>query len=92
MAEWLREERRKTLGDWVSFCLGCGHAQRYFAESETALPAACPACAGPMRSRCPSCGARFSSVFAIECELCGGALRPPEQLGIPIRKASRGGR
>ena len=33
-SDWLREERRKTLGDWVSFCLACGHAQRYFEELE----------------------------------------------------------
>ncbi len=38
-SDWLREERRKTLGDWVAFCLGCGHVQRYFAEDEEALEA-----------------------------------------------------
>ena len=27
---WLQEERRRTLGDWVALCLGCGHVQRYF--------------------------------------------------------------
>ena len=42
-SDWLREERRKTLGDWVSFCLDCGFAQRYFDESEGDLPQACPA-------------------------------------------------
>jgi ribosomal protein S27E len=85
-SDWLREERRKTLGDWVSFCLACGHAQRYFEELETELPAVCPACGGEMRARCPGCGARFSSVFAVECEACGGALRPAEAFGGPIRK------
>ena len=85
-SDWLREERRKTLGDWVAFCLGCGHAQRYFAASEGELPAACPHCDGEMRSRCPACGARFSSVFAVECEACGGRLRPPLPFGISIRK------
>jgi hypothetical protein len=88
-SDWLREERRKTLGDWVSFCLVCGHAQRYFEESEADLPSACPACSGDMRSRCPSCSARFSSVFAVECEGCGGLLRPAEAFGGPIRKPSR---
>ena len=29
---WLQEERRKTLGDWVAFCLRCGFVQRYFEE------------------------------------------------------------
>jgi predicted RNA-binding Zn-ribbon protein involved in translation (DUF1610 family) len=85
-SEWLREERRKTLGDWVAFCLACGHAQRYFEENEPELPAACPACGGEMRSRCEACEARFSSVFAVECEACGAELRPREAFGGPIRK------
>jgi len=85
-ADWLREERRKVLGDWVAVCLGCGFAQRYFEESEGRLPAACPQCGGELRSRCPSCDAPFSSAFAVECEACGGALRPPELLGVRIRK------
>jgi ribosomal protein S27E len=85
-SDWLREERRKTLGDWVAFCLRCGHTQRYFEEFETELPSTCPACGGEMRSRCPACEARFSSAFAVECEACGAALRPPEAFGGPIRK------
>ena len=88
-SDWLREERRKTLGDWVAFCVACGHAQRYFEEWESELPAACPACGGELRSQCPSCGARFSSAFAVGCEACGGALRPFEAFGGPIRKADR---
>jgi hypothetical protein len=88
-SDWLREERRKTLGDWVSFCLNCGFAQRYFDESERELPATCPQCAGEMRSRCPECDARFSSVFAVECEACGAELRPFEAFGTPIRKPGR---
>jgi predicted nucleic acid-binding Zn ribbon protein len=87
-SDWLREERRKTLGDWVAFCLGCGFVQRYFAEFEDELPRACPQCSGDMRSRCPACGARFSSAFAVDCESCGAALRPPETFGISIRKTS----
>ena len=85
-SDWLREERRKTLGDWVAVCVHCGHAQRYFEESETELPEACPQCGGELRSRCPACSARFSSAFAVECEACGGELRPPEHLGLPIRR------
>jgi hypothetical protein len=80
-ADWLREERRKTLGDWVAFCLDCGFVQRYFE-----LPSACPQCSGELRGRCPACDARFSSAFAVECEACGAALRPREQFGVPIRK------
>jgi ribosomal protein S27E len=86
---WLQEERRKTLGDWVAVCLGCGFAQRYFDESEPELPKACPQCGGEMRSRCPECNARFSSAFDVDCEECGAQLRPPEQFGVPIRKTKR---
>ena len=85
-SDWLREERRKTLGDWVAVCLACGHAQRYFEENEPELPKACPACGGEMRQRCPECAARFSSVFAVQCEACGAELRAPEQFGTPIRR------
>jgi predicted RNA-binding Zn-ribbon protein involved in translation (DUF1610 family) len=88
-SDWLREERRKTLGDWVAFCLACGHAQRYFEENEAELPQACPACGGEMRWRCEACGGRFSSVFAVECESCGAALRQREAFGGPIRRSGR---
>jgi ribosomal protein S27E len=88
-SDWLREERRKTLGDWVAVCLECGHAQRYFDEFESELPAACPQCAGELRHRCPACHARFSSAFAVVCETCGEGLRPAELYGVPIRKTAR---
>ena len=87
--KWLQEERRKTLGDWVAFCLDCGFTQRYFEEWEDALPSACPQCAGEMRWRCPDCSARFSSAFAVECESCAGPLRPDEQFGVRIRKPGK---
>ncbi len=48
-SDWLREERRKVLGDWVAVCLGCGFALRYFEESEDELPAECPQCGGELR-------------------------------------------
>jgi rRNA maturation endonuclease Nob1 len=85
-ADWLREERRKTLGDWVAVCVGCGHAQRYFAASEPELAAACPQCGDELRRRCPACGARFSSVFAVECEACGSPIRSADVRGVSIRK------
>jgi ribosomal protein S27E len=88
-SDWLREERRKTLGDWVAFCRGCGFAQRYFDGSESELPRECPDCGGEMRSRCPECDARFSSAFGVECEACGAELRPPVAFGSPIRKPGR---
>ena len=88
-ADWLREERRKTLGDWVAFCLGCGFVQRYFEEFEDELRRECPQCGGELRARCPACDARFSSAFAVECEACGDELRPAEQFGVPIRRPSK---
>jgi predicted RNA-binding Zn-ribbon protein involved in translation (DUF1610 family) len=90
-ADWLREERRKVLGDWAAVCLGCGSAQRWFEEFESELPERCPACGGAMLHRCPACDAPFSSVFAVECEQCAAQLRPAELLGVPIRrKETRG--
>ena len=85
-SDWLREERRKTLGDWVAVCLRCGFAQRYFEENEPEVPRACPQCAGEMRWRCQSCGARFTSAFTVECEACGGEIRSRELFGTRIRK------
>lgn len=88
-SEWLREERRNTLGHWSAFCVQCGHAQRYFEEFETELPPRCPECGGELRSRCPACGAAFASAFAVDCEECGSELRPRELFGGPIRRAGR---
>jgi predicted RNA-binding Zn-ribbon protein involved in translation (DUF1610 family) len=88
-SDWLREERRKTLGDWVAFCISCGHIQRYFEESEHEVAHVCPQCGDEVRSSCPSCGARFASAFTVECEECGTAVRPTEQFGTAIRKPGR---
>ncbi|MDQ3866109.1 MAG: hypothetical protein M3304_04685 [Actinomycetota bacterium] len=88
-SDWLREERRRTLGDWVAFCLACGHAQRYFAERERELAERCPQCGGELRSRCLDCGARVSSMFAVECEECAGELRPSMLFGSAIRRPGR---
>jgi predicted nucleic acid-binding Zn ribbon protein len=86
---WIQEERRKTLGDWVAFCLACGHTQRYFPESEDELPAECPTCGGALRHRCPACNAPIPSAFAVECEECGAEVRARELFGTPIRKPGR---
>jgi rRNA maturation endonuclease Nob1 len=85
-SDWLREERRKVLGDWVALCLACGHAQRYFEDWEAQLPDTCPTCGGELRSGCPGCGARFSSAFAVDCEACGGELRSRELFGVKIHR------
>jgi DNA-directed RNA polymerase subunit RPC12/RpoP len=87
-SDWLRDERRKVLGDWAAFCLACGAAQRWFEKFEAELPATCPACGGELLHRCHACNAPFSSAFAVECEGCGGKLRDPELFGGPIRRAT----
>jgi hypothetical protein len=86
---WIQEERRKTLGDWVAFCLTCGHVQRYFLEHEAELPDVCPQCGGPLRHRCPACSAPIASAFAVWCEECDSELRPQELHGTTIRRAGR---
>ena len=88
-ADWLKQERRRTLGDWVSFCPACGHALRYFEGDEADLPEACPTCGKAMVGRCPACGARIASVFAVDCEGCGAALREPTGFGVSIRRKPR---
>jgi ribosomal protein S27E len=88
-SDWLREERRRTLGDWAAFCPGCGHVQRYFAEDEAELLAVCPTCGGELRVRCPACGARIASAFAVACEECEADLRPAEFFGGLIRRPGR---
>jgi rRNA maturation endonuclease Nob1 len=86
-SDWLREERRRVLGDWVAVCLACGAARRWFEELESELPDACPVCGGELLRRCKGCGAPFSSAFAVDCESCGAPLRPNELFGLPIRRA-----
>jgi DNA-directed RNA polymerase subunit RPC12/RpoP len=86
-ADWLREERRKVLGDWAAFCVDCGAVRRWFEESEAELPARCGQCGGAILHRCPACGEPFSSAFAVECEACGAPLRGAELFGTRIRKA-----
>jgi hypothetical protein len=86
---WIQEERRKALGDWVAFCLRCGFTQRYFLEYEDGLPRACPQCGGELRHRCPACDAPIPSAFAVECEECGKPVRNSELFGTPIRKPGR---
>jgi predicted RNA-binding Zn-ribbon protein involved in translation (DUF1610 family) len=85
-SEWLREERRKVLGDWVAFCLACGHSQRWFEEFEAEVSEECPQCGGQMLRRCRACRAPFSSMFAVDCESCGEPLRDPELFGTKIRR------
>jgi predicted nucleic acid-binding Zn ribbon protein len=87
-SDWLREERRKVLGDWVAFCLTCGAVQRWFEEFEDEVPRECAQCGGEMLRRCPSCAAPFSSAFATTCEECDAELRANELFGAKIRRDS----
>ena len=85
-SDWLREERRKVLGDWTSICLRCGAARRWFEEFESDVPSECASCGGEVIHRCPSCSAPISSTFAVDCESCGTRMREPELFGVPIRR------
>jgi predicted nucleic acid-binding Zn ribbon protein len=86
-SDWLREERRKVLGQWAAVCLRCGAARRWFEEFEGDVPAECPECGGEMLRRCPACDAPFSSAFAVDCEECRVPLRAAELFGSPIRRS-----
>ena len=85
-ADWLREERRKVLGDWAAFCVSCGAVRRWFEDFEAEVPAECAQCGGELLRRCRSCNAPFSSAFAVDCEECGAPLRSAELFGTRIRK------
>jgi len=86
---WIQEERRKTLGDWVAFCLRCGHTLRYFLDDEAELPVGCPQCGSELRNRCPSCNAPIASAFAVECEECDEPVRSSELFGVQIRRLGK---
>jgi hypothetical protein len=78
-ASWLKEERRKTLGDWVAVCVDCGFAVRYVDERESELPAACPQCAGELR------GLRRPVLVGVLGRVRG--LRRPAQAPRALRNA-----
>jgi DNA-directed RNA polymerase subunit RPC12/RpoP len=90
-SDWLREERRKVLGDWVALCVRCGAARRWFEEFEAELPDECPQCGGELLRRCKACGAPFSTIAIVRCGECGERLRPDELFGSRITRASRRG-
>jgi DNA-directed RNA polymerase subunit RPC12/RpoP len=88
-SDWLREERRRVLGDWVAFCLRCGAARRWFEQFEGEMPDECPQCGGVLLRRCPSCDAPFSSIAVVDCEACGKPVRADELFGSPIARSRR---
>jgi len=85
-SDWLREERRKVLGDWAAFCVECGAVRRWFEDFEEELGDECAQCGGVMLRRCQTCNEPFASAFAVNCESCGAALRDPELFGTKIRR------
>jgi rRNA maturation endonuclease Nob1 len=85
-ADWLREERRKVLGDWVAVCVDCGAARRWFEAFEAEVPDTCAQCGGTVARRCPACGAPFSTLAVVDCESCGKPVRADELFGSPIRR------
>lgn len=86
-SDWLREERRKVLGQWVAVCVDCGGGRRWFEEFEDQVDVTCTACGGAMLRRCPHCNEPFSSLFAVDCEECAKPMRAATtKIGIPIRK------
>jgi predicted RNA-binding Zn-ribbon protein involved in translation (DUF1610 family) len=88
-SDWLREERRKVLGDWVAFCLTCGAARRWFEEFEAEVSSTCAQCGGVMLRRCPHCDAPFSSIAVVDCEECGERVRADALFGSKIRRERR---
>ena len=83
---WIQEERRRTLGDWVALCPSCGHVARYFEEHEDERPTDVPAVRDGARRALPRLRRRLPSAFQVECEECGAPLRPNELFGGPIRR------
>ena len=86
---WIQEERRKTLGDWVAFCIGCGFTLRYFVELESRDPGDVP----ELRERGapPLPGLRRSVPVGVPRRVRGvrGAGATAELFGGPIRKAGK---
>lgn len=80
--------RNTELGDRACFCAGCGWARRYY-PGVVEPPPACPACAGAIVRACASCGEDILSIVAVECDVCGEALRDPEVNGVRIHRPKR---
>ena len=87
---WLHEERRRTLGDWVALCLGCGHVQRYFEETESGAARDVPA----MRPPAPATAVRRAAHGSrppsrSSARSAARRLRADEAFGSRIREAGR---
>lgn len=80
--------RNTELGDRACFCVSCGWARRYY-PGVVEAPTTCPSCADTVVSACPSCDEDILSVMAVDCDLCGVALREPLANGVRIRRPRR---
>ena len=88
-SDWLREERRKVLGDWTAICLRCGAARRWFEEFEAEIPTECPQLR--RRDAPPLPGLRRAVLLDVRGRLRGvrRAAARAELFGVPIRKPDR---
>src|SRR4029077_7998897 len=91
-SDWLREERRKVLGDWVAVCLRCGAGRRWFEQFESEVPDACPECGGELlrRGRARAARAGWGGAVPRRCGACGAAFSSTaafacEEGGEPLR-------
>ena len=58
-------------------------------RTRTRCPTRVRPAAGCCCAAAPSCNAPFSSIAAVDCEECGGALRDDELFGSPIKRAKK---
>ena len=86
--DWLREERRRTLGDWAAFCLRCGHALRC---SRSSRRASCrlPDLRRRVVSRCPSCDAVRPRPSRSTARSAARGCASPRAFGVRIRAPTR---
>jgi hypothetical protein len=82
------KHRNTELGDRACFCVSCGWARRYY-PGVIEPPDECPTCERAVISACPSCDEDILSVMAVECDVCGEALREPEANGVRIHRPKR---
>ena len=82
------KHRNTELGDRACFCIVCGWARRYY-PGVVEPPEECPTCEAAVIAACPGCQADILSVMAVECDVCGDALRAPEANGVRIHRPKR---
>jgi hypothetical protein len=89
MAQYQHASRNTELGDRACFCTVCGWARRYF-PGVVEAPTVCPDCDGAVVSACPECNESVLSVMAVDCDVCGAALREKiTTAGVTVRRPKR---